>query len=132
MLLAIGFWLMAWLHKISMRDFKKFEVWQLSHQLTLKIYTSTKNFPKEEIFGLTSQIRRSFASIGYNISEGSGRNSDKEFANFINIALGSSNEAENQLILAKDLKYINENDYGNLLIELTILKKKACKPLEQA
>ncbi|MCQ9634747.1 four helix bundle protein [Chryseobacterium sp. WG23] len=107
-----------------MRDFKKFEVWQLSHQLTLKVYTSTKNFPKEEVFGLTSQIRRSFASIGYNISEGSGRNSDKEFAHFINIALGSSNEAENQLILAKDLGYINENDYQNILEELTILKKK--------
>jgi len=107
-----------------MRDFKKFEVWQISHQLTLKIYTSTKSFPKEEIFGLTSQIRRSFASIGYNISEGSGRNSDKEFANFINIALGSSNEAENQLILAKDLGYINEMDYQKLLEELTILKKK--------
>ncbi len=107
-----------------MRDFKKFEVWQLSHQLTLKIYTSTRNFPKEEIFGLTSQIRRSFASIRYNISEGSGRNSDKEFANFINIALGSSNEAENQLILAKDLNYINKNDYQNLLQELTTLKKK--------
>ena len=110
--------------KISMRDFKKFEVWQLSHQITLKIYTSTKTFPKEEIFGLTSQIRRSFASIGYNISEGSGRNSDKEFANFINIALGSSNEAENQLILAKDLEYINESDYRDLLEELTVLKKK--------
>lgn len=107
-----------------MRDFKKFEVWQLSHQITLKIYTSTKTFPKEEIFGLTSQIRRSFASIGYNISEGSGRNSDKEFANFINIALGSSNEAENQLILAKDLEYINESDYRDLFEELTILKKK--------
>lgn len=107
-----------------MRDFKKFEVWQLSHQLTLKIYTSTKNFPKEEMFGLTSQIRRSFASIGYNISEGSGRNSDKEFANFINIALGSSNEAENQLILAKDLDYIHENKYQNLSEELTLLKKK--------
>lgn len=103
-----------------MRDFKKFEVWQLSHQLTLKIYTSTKNFPKEEMFGLTSQIRRSFASIGYNISEGSGRNS----ANFINIALGSSNEAENQLILAKDLEYIHENEYQNLSEELTLLKKK--------
>jgi len=107
-----------------MRDFKKFEVWQLSHQLTLKIYTSTKNFPKEEMFGLTSQIRRSFASIGYNISEGNGRNSDKKFANFINIALGSSNEAENQLILAKDLDYINENEYQNLSEELTLLKKK--------
>lgn len=107
-----------------MRDFKKFEVWQLSHQLTLKIYTLTKNFPKEEMFGLTSQIRRSFASIGYNISEGSGRNSDKEFANFINIALGSSNEAENQLILAKDLDYINKNEYQNLSEELILLKKK--------
>ncbi|MBK1898016.1 four helix bundle protein [Chryseobacterium paridis] len=107
-----------------MRDFRKFEVWQLSHQLTLKIYSSTKKFPKEEVFGITSQIRRSFASIGYNISEGSGRNSDKEFANFINIALGSSNEAENQLILAKDLGYINEIDYQNLLEELILLKKK--------
>lgn len=76
------------------------------------------------MFGLTSQIRRSFASIGYNISEGSGRNSDKEFANFINIALGSSNEAENQLILAKDLDYINKNEYQNLSEELILLKKK--------
>ncbi|MEA1849096.1 four helix bundle protein [Chryseobacterium sp. MHB01] len=62
--------------------------------------------------------------MGFNISEGSGRNSDKEFANFINIALGSSNEAENQLILAKDLDYIEENDYQNLLSGLTTLKKK--------
>ena len=107
-----------------MRDFRKFEVWQMSHQLTLKIYSITKHFPKEELFGLTSQIRRSFASIGYNISEGSGRNSDKEFANFVNIALGSSNEAENQLILAKDLGYINEIDFQNLLLELIVLKKK--------
>ena len=107
-----------------MRDFRKFEVWQLSHQLTLKIYKLSRGFPKEELFGVTSQIRRSFASIGYNISEGSGRNSDKEFANFINIALGSSNEAENQLILSKDLEYINEVDFENLLEELIILKKK--------
>ena len=107
-----------------MRDFRKFEVWQMSHQLTLKIYSITKHFPKEELFGLTSQIRRSFASIGYNISEGSGRNSDKEFANFVNIALGSSNKAENQLILAKDLGYINEIDFQNLLLELIVLKKK--------
>jgi len=107
-----------------MRDFKKFEVWQLSHQLTLKIYKSTKFFPKEEVFGLTSQIRRSFASIGYNISEGSGRNSDKEFAHFINIALGSSNEAENQLILSRDLEYLSENNFQELSEELILLKKK--------
>ena len=107
-----------------MRDFKKFEVWQLSHQLTLKIYKSTKFFPKEELFGLTSQIRRSFASIGYNISEGSGRNSDKDFAHFINIALGSSNEAENQLILSKDLEYLSEDNFQELSEELILLKKK--------
>lgn len=107
-----------------MRDFKKFEVWQISHQLTLKVYKISRNFPKEEVFGLTSQIRRSFASIGYNISEGSGRNSDKEFANFINIALGSSNEAENQLILAKDLGYIEVELFEILDAELILLKKK--------
>ena len=107
-----------------MRDFRKYEVCQLSHQLTLNVYKISRNFPKEEIFGLTSQIRRSFASIGYNISEGSGRNSDKEFANFVNIALGSSNEAENQLILSKDLEYINEDDFQNLILQLTTLKKK--------
>ncbi|MDR2204764.1 MAG: four helix bundle protein [Flavobacteriaceae bacterium] len=126
-LLAIGFLLMANdnLYKNNiMRDFKKFEVWQISHRLTLKIYTVTKNFPKEEIFGLTSQIRKSFASIGYNISEGSGRNSDKEFANFINIALGSSNEAENQLILSKDLNYLDDAIFQDILDELIILKKK--------
>lgn len=107
-----------------MRDLKKFEVWQLSRQLTLKIYKITKNYPREELFGLTSQIRGSFASIGHNISEGSGRNSDKEFANFINIALGSSNEAENQLILSNDLKYIDDETFAILDEELIILKKK--------
>ena len=107
-----------------MRDFNKFEVLQLSHQLNLKMYKTSRNFPKEEMFGLTSQIGRSFASIGYNISEGSGRNSDKEFANFINFGLGSSNEAENQLILAKDLEYISDEEFQILEQELIILKKK--------
>lgn len=108
----------------EMRDFRKFDVWQRSHLLTLEIYKITQTLPREEIFGLTSQIRRSFASIGYNISEGSGRYSDKEFANFINIALGSSNEADNQLILAKDLGYISEEIYLKLNQDLIILKKK--------
>ncbi|MFK8285178.1 four helix bundle protein [Capnocytophaga canis] len=107
-----------------MRDFKKFVVWQLSHNLVLNIYQVTKNFPKEEIFGLTSQIRRSFASISYNISEGAGRVSEKEFANFINIALGSSNEAENQLLLAKDLGYISQDDFEILNNDLILIKKQ--------
>ncbi|WP_172919485.1 four helix bundle protein [Capnocytophaga canis] len=107
-----------------MRDFKKFVVWQLSHSLVLNIYQVTKNFPKEEIFGLTSQIRRSFASISYNISEGAGRVSEKEFANFINIALGSSNEAENQLLLAKDLGYICQDNFEILNNDLILIKKQ--------
>ncbi|ATA73045.1 diversity-generating retroelement protein bAvd family protein [Capnocytophaga sp. H4358] len=107
-----------------MRDFKKFVVWQLSHSLVLNIYQVTKNFPKEEIFGLTSQIRRSFASISYNISEGAGRVSEKEFAIFINIALGSSNEAENQLLLAKDLGYISQDNFEILNNDLILIKKQ--------
>ncbi|RZK12827.1 MAG: four helix bundle protein, partial [Flavobacterium sp.] len=93
-----------------MRDFKKYDIWQLSHLLTLEIYKVTSHFPKEEIYGLTSQIRRAATSIPTNISEGCGRNSDKEFNYFLNIALGSANETEYLLILSKDLQYI---DYEN-------------------
>ncbi len=83
-----------------------------------------ETFRKKKYLDLLLKFRRSFASIGYNISEGSGRNSDKEFANFINIALGSSNEAENQLILAKDLEYIEVALFESLNEELILLKKK--------
>lgn len=107
-----------------MRDFKKFNVWHSSHELVLKVYQTTKLFPKEELFGLTSQMRRSFASISYNISEGAGRNSDKEFAHFINISLGSSNEAENKLILAKDLGYLSNDNFEILIEKLIIIKKQ--------
>ena len=77
-----------------MRDFRKYEVWQLSHSLVLDIYSISKNFPKEEQFNITSQLRRACASIPTNISEGCGRNSDKEFNQFLNIALGSASETE--------------------------------------
>ena len=70
-----------------MRDFKKYDIWQLSHNLTLEVYKITSSFPKEELFGLTSQIRRAVASVPTNISEGCGRNSDSEFNNFLNMAL---------------------------------------------
>lgn len=91
-----------------MRDFKKYDIWQLSHLLTLEVYKLTSLFPKEEMYGLTSQIRRATSSIPTNISEGCGRNSDKEFNQFLNIALGSANETEYLLILTKDLNYISE------------------------
>ena len=86
-----------------MRDFKKYDIWKLSHQLTLDVYLVSKSFPKEEIYGIVSQIRRASTSIPTNISEGCGRDSDAEFNRFLTIALGSAFEVEYLLILSKDL-----------------------------
>jgi four helix bundle protein len=90
-----------------MRDFKKYDIWQLSHAFTLRIYSSTSLFPKDEMYGITSQIRRASSSIPTNISEGCGRNSDKEFNQYLNIALGSASEKEYLIILSRDLNYID-------------------------
>lgn len=110
-----------------MRDFKKYEVWQLSNAFTLEIYKITSILPKEELYGLTSQIRRASSSIPTNISEGCGRNSDKEFNQFINIALGSANETEYLLILSKDLKYINSELFETLERQINLIKSKIYK-----
>lgn len=107
-----------------MRDFKKYDIWQLSHELTLEIYRITNLFPKEEMYGITSQIRRASSSISTNISEGCGRNSDAEFNQFLNIALGSALETEYLLILSKDLKYIDESVFVNLEKKVNIIKSK--------
>lgn len=110
-----------------MRDFKKYDIWHLSHSLTLEVYKITANFPKEEIYGLSSQIRRAVSSIPTNISEGCGRNSDKEFNQFLNIALGSANETEYLLILSKDLNYINSEVFENLEKGINTIKSKIYK-----
>ena len=110
-----------------MRDFKKYEIWQLSHAFTLKLYTNTSSFPREEVYGLTSQIRRACASIPTNISEGCGRTSEKEFNQFLNIALGSATETEYLLILSKDLKYIDNEIFETLEKEINIIKSKIYK-----
>lgn len=107
-----------------MRDFKKYDVWQSSHKIVLDIYQITSTFPKEELFGLTSQIRRSVISIPNNIAEGCGRNSDKEFAQFLNIALGSLSESEYLLFLAKDLKYIETDEFERINEELNKAKRR--------
>lgn len=107
-----------------MRDFKKYDVWQISHSFTLKIYKITMNFPKEEIYSLTSQIRRASSSIPTNISEGCGRNSDKEFNQFLNIALGSACETEYLLILSKDLQYLDNEVFVKLETEVNLIKSK--------
>jgi len=107
-----------------MRDFKKYEIWQLSHNLTLKVYDITKAFPKEETYGLTSQIRRSSSSIPTNISEGCGRDSDAEFNRFLTIALGSANETEYLIMLSKDLNYLTLEKSTLLLQEINLIKRK--------
>ena len=110
-----------------MRDFKKYEIWQLSHSVTLEIYKITSIFPKEEIYSLTSQIRRAVASIPTNIAEGCGRNSEKEFNQFLNIASGSANETEYLLILSKDLKYLSEDIFTDLESKINTIKSKIYK-----
>ncbi|MCC9071362.1 four helix bundle protein [Flavobacterium sp. F-65] len=99
-----------------MSDFRKLLIWQKSMSLITKIYISTNNFPKEEIFGLTSQIRRSSISIPSNIAEGLGRESNKEFLRFLNISIGSLFEMQTQLEIAKNIAYLNENEF-NILYE---------------
>lgn len=114
-----------------MRDFKKYEIWQLSHSFTLEVYKITSSFPKQELYGVTSQIRRAVASIPTNISEGCGRNSDKEFNQFLNIALGSANETEYLLILSKDLDYVSKQTFEILDQQINFIKSKIYKLKEK-
>jgi four helix bundle protein len=88
------------------RDFRQIQVWEKAHQLTLEIYQVTARFPKEELYGLTSQLRRAAASIAANIAEGFGRGGDIELARFLQIAIGSAYEVEYHVLLARDLGII--------------------------
>jgi len=97
-----------------MRNFKELVVWQKAHQMTLEVYSATRVFPKDELYGLTSQLRRSVGSIGANIAEGSGRRSNNEICRFLQIASGSASEAEYHLLLARDLKLLKEEDFPQL------------------
>lgn len=92
-----------------MQNYKDLKVWEKAHLFTLKVYESTKAFPKEEIYSLNNQLRRSASSVPANIAEGCGKNSKNDFAHYLNIALGSTNESEYYLILSKDLKYLEED-----------------------
>ena len=97
-----------------MQNYKDLKVWQKSHEFTLKVYTITKSFPKEEKYSLTNQLKRAASSIPANIAEGCGKNSQLDFANFLNIALGSANESEYYILLAKDLQYIRQDSFEDL------------------
>jgi four helix bundle protein len=100
-----------------MQNYKDLKVWEKAHQFTLGVYRVSKSFPKEEVYGLTSQLRRASSSIAANVAEGCGKNTKNDFANYLNISLGSSNEAEYFILLAKDLNYLSIADY-EILIKL--------------
>jgi four helix bundle protein len=91
-------------------DFRDLKVWQKAHELTIDVYRITAQFPKQEMYGLVSQMRCA-VSVGSNIAEHKGRRGDVEFERFIRIALGSLTELEYQLLLSKDLKYLSESEY---------------------
>ena len=97
-----------------MKDFRGLRVWEKAHILVLDSYKATKSFPREEAFGLTSQIRRAAASIAANIAEGCGKRGNAEFQRFLNISAGSASELEYHFLLARDLKLLEETVYESL------------------
>ncbi len=105
-----------------MRDFRKLQIWERAHNLVLKIYEITKLLPKEELYGLTSQIRRAAVSVPTNISEGAGKDSSKDFVRYLNIALGSLSEVQYLLFLIKELNYISDNQISPFEVEANELK----------
>jgi four helix bundle protein len=106
-----------------MHNFKELKVWQLSRQLGKEIYTITADFPSGEKFGLVSQLRRCAVSIPANIAEGAGRNTDKDFAQFLNISLGSAYELETLLILSLDVQFISAEQLDLLTTKISEMQK---------
>ena len=106
-----------------MKDFRTLNVWQKSHELAVMIYQGTKKFPKEEVYGITSQIRRAIVSIPTNLAEGCGRGSDRDFAKFAQIAFGSANESEYLILLSNELGFIDKTDSDELTEKVTEIKR---------
>lgn len=104
-------------------DYKDLGVWKKSHELTLNIYKATSEFPTQEQYGLTSQIRRAAYSIPMNIAEGKGSLYKKEYIRFLGIARGSACELEYQLILSRDLGYLSKENFNRLIISLREILK---------
>ncbi|MBI3578022.1 MAG: four helix bundle protein [Ignavibacteriales bacterium] len=106
-----------------MKNFRDLVVWQKAHALTLMVYQITKKFPKDELYGLTSQMRRASSSIAANIAEGCGKRTDADFGRFLQNAFGSANELEYHAILAHDLDLLNSSDYQQLNEQTVEVKK---------
>ncbi len=106
-----------------MKTFRELKVWEKAHHLTLAVYKVTQNFPKYELYGLTSQIRRSCASIPANIAEGCGRRGDAELGRFLQITMGSASELEYHLLLAHDLNFLKFSEYEPLRNDVAKVKR---------
>ena len=106
-----------------MKDFRDLKVWEKAHALTLNVYRATASFPRDEIFGLTSQLRRACTSIPANIAEGCGRGTDADFARFLQIAMGSACESDYELLLARDLNYLDSDSYTALFEAVCEVKR---------
>jgi four helix bundle protein len=106
-----------------MQDFKDLKVWRKSHQLVLAVYKATAAFPREELYGLTSQARRAASSIPANIAEGCGRHGRPEFGRFLQIAMGSASEVEYHLLLCRDLGYLDASLHATLEQDILEVKR---------
>ena len=106
-----------------MKNFRNLQVWRKAHELTLKVYGSTRAFPREELYGLTSQLRRSAVSIPSNIAEGCGRRTDPDFARFLDISMGSASELEYLVLLAHQLSLLDETTFRGLDTATTEVKR---------
>ena len=106
-----------------MRNYQDLQVWAKAHALTLDLYRISRGFPKEEIYGVTSQLRRAALSIGSNLAEGCGRRTSSELARFIRIAMGSASELDYQLIVCRDLGYLKHEDFQRIAKNLVEVRK---------
>ena len=105
------------------KSYRDLKVWQRAIEMTLAIYRVTTGFPKEEMYGLTSQLRRAAASVGANIAEGCGRRSDGEMKRFLQIARGSANEVEYHLLLARDLHFLPTDEFNDLEVKILEIQR---------
>jgi four helix bundle protein len=106
-----------------MRNYRELQVWAKAHALTLKLYRLSRKFPREEIYGLTSQLRRAGMSIGANLAEGCGRRTSTELARFVRIALGSASELDYHLLLCRELAFMKPEDFEQSSRDLTEIRK---------
>lgn len=112
-----------------MKDFRELLVWDKSHRVAVEVYVVTKQFPREELFGITSQMRRAAYSISSNIAEGCGRRTDADFGRFLQIGMGSANELDYFLLLARDLEFLPSDVYDRLLQQVLEAKRMLSSPI---